>query len=98
VRGDHPLDKPGLLDQRFTQAGFGAVETIRLQAVFRLPRTQDYMEFVQTCAGPITQILERLNAAARKAAWAEIEAKLGAFQTSAGWEGPNELLITVGTR
>lgn len=92
------LGKPGAIADLFMQAGFGSVETIRLQAVFRLQSTREYVEFLRTSAGPIVQILARLNAAGRKTAWAEIEAKLGTFQTSAGWEGPNEVLVTVGTR
>ena len=57
-----------------------------------------YLDFIRTSAGPILQILSRLDAAAREAAWAEIEAKLSVFNTPAGWVGPNELLLTVGRR
>ena len=43
-------------------------------------------------------ILSKLDEAAKGSAWAEIEGKLNAFQTESGWAGPNELLLTVGTR
>ena len=59
---------------------------------------QDYLAFVRNSASPILQILERLDAPAREAAWAEIETKLSAFKTTDGWEGPNELLLTIGQR
>jgi SAM-dependent methyltransferase len=92
------LGKPGLIDDLFRQAGFSAVATTRVAAPFRLPSVADYLDFIRTSAGPILQILSRLDEAARDAAWAEIEAKLNAFSTPSGWEGPNELLLTTGQR
>jgi SAM-dependent methyltransferase len=93
------LGKPGLIDDLFRQAGFSQVATTKVMAPFRLPTVRDYLEFVRSSASPILQILARLDETARQAAWAEIENKLGAFNTPAGcWEGPNELLLTVGHR
>ena len=92
------LGKPGLIDELFRQAGFTRVATTRLMAPFRLPSAEDYLDFVRTSASPILQILGRLGVAERNAAWAEIRSKLSAFNTSAGWEGPNELLLTIGHR
>jgi ubiquinone/menaquinone biosynthesis C-methylase UbiE len=92
------LGKPGLIDDLFRQAGFSHVATTRLTAPFRLPSVKDYLDFVRESASPILQILSRLDEAARDAAWAEIEEKLSAFNTPTGWEGPNELLLTVGRR
>jgi SAM-dependent methyltransferase len=90
------LGKPGLIDELFRQAGFSRVATTKVMAPFRLPSVKDYLDFIRTSASPIPQILSRLDEAARDAAWAEIESKLCAFNTSGGWEGPNELLLTVG--
>ncbi len=56
------------------------------------------MEFLRSSTAPIPQILGRLDDAARVAAWADIEARLRAFETPDGWIGPNELLLTVGRR
>jgi SAM-dependent methyltransferase len=92
------LGKPGLIDELFRQAGFTDVRTSRVSAVFRLPSASDYVDFVRQSAGPILLILDKLDDAAKKAAWAEMTEKLGVFQTPSGWEGPNELLLTVGTR
>ena len=88
------LGKPGLINDLFRQAGFTAVATTKVVAPFRLPSVADYLDFIRTSAGPILQILSRLDGGARDAAWAEIEAKLSAFNTPSGWEGPNELLLT----
>ena len=92
------LGKPGLLDELFRQTGFSHVATTAMQAPFCLPSVRHYLEFVRSSASPILQILGRLDETARRAAWAEIESGLRQFDTSDGWEGPNELLLTVGSR
>jgi len=92
------LGKPGLIDELFQQAGFSRVATTKLTAPFSLPSVKDYLDFIRNSASPILQILARLDAPAKAAAWAEIESKLSAFNTADGWEGPNELLLTIGRR
>jgi len=92
------LGKPGLIDTLYRQAGFSGVATTRITAPFRLPAVEAYLDFIRTSASPIVGMLSRLDAAARDAAWAEIAEKLAAFNGPAGWEGPNELLLTVGQR
>ena len=92
------LGKPGLIDDLFREAVFSRVATTKVLAQFRLPSAKDYLDFIRTSASPILQMLGRLDDAARDAAWAEIEDKLSAFNTPSGWEGPNELLLTVGRR
>jgi len=92
------LGKPGLIDELFQQAGFSRVATTKLAAPFRLPSVEAYLDFVRNSASPILQILGRLDAPAKETAWAEIKTKLSAFNTADGWEGPNELLLTIGRR
>lgn len=92
------LGKPGLIDGLFRQAGFVRVATTQVEAPFRLPSVRHYLEFVRRSAGPILPILDHLDEAAKSAAWADFEGQLSAFNTYDGWEGPNELLLTVGHR
>lgn len=92
------LGKPGLLDELFRTAGFTAVTTTRIAAPFRLPSTEEYLAFVRTSASPVMQILDQLNPQVQEAAWAEMTHKLREFQSSDGWVGPNELLLTDGMR
>jgi SAM-dependent methyltransferase len=92
------LGKPGLVDELFQQAGFSRVATTKVTAPFRLPSVKDYLDFVRASASPILQILGRLDDAKRAATWTEIEQKLSTFNTPGGWEGPNELLLTIGYR
>lgn len=92
------LGKPGLLDDLFRQAGFTGVTTTRIPAPFRLSSAQEYLAFVRTSASPVMQILGQLNPPSQEAAWVEMKDRLRAFQTPAGWEGPNELLLADGTQ
>jgi len=92
------LGKPGLIDELFRQAGFSQVASTRVMAPFKLPSVDHYLDFIRTSASPILQILGQLDEAARDAAWADIKARLSMFDTAGGWEGPNELLLTVGCR
>jgi hypothetical protein len=82
----------------FRRAGFKDVATTTIDAPFRLPTARHYLEFVRASASPIQQILGRLDAGAADAAWAEMEECLRDFETPAGWEGPNELLLTAARR
>ncbi len=92
------LGKPGALDEMFRRAGFNDVATTKIDAPFRLPSAKDYLAFVRASASPIQQILGRLDSSAANAAWDEMEERLRVFETGAGWEGPNELLLTAGRR
>ena len=92
------LGKPGLAEELFRRAGFSHVASTRVTAPFKLPSVDHYLEFIRTSASPILQILGRLDQAARDAAWTDIKARLSVFNTPRGWEGPNELLLTLGRR
>jgi SAM-dependent methyltransferase len=92
------IGKAGLIDELFQQAGFSLVATTRLTAPFRLPSVKHYLAFVRNSATPILQILGRLDAQAKDTAWTDIESSLSVFNTAGGWEGPNELLLTIGRR
>jgi SAM-dependent methyltransferase len=92
------LGKPGLIDELFRAAGFRDVATTKLDAPFRLPSARAYLDFVRASASPIQQILARLEPAKRDAAWGAMEAGLARFHSAAGWEGPNELLLTAARR
>ncbi len=92
------LGKLGLIDELFKCAGFRDVATTAIDAPFRLPSARHYLDVVRDCASPILQILGQLDPSAAQAAWREMEERLDTFRTVAGWQGPNELLLTVGRR
>jgi len=92
------LGKPGLIDELFREAGFRDVATTRMDAPFRFPSAHDYLGFIRTSASPLQQILGKLGAEAADAAWADMEERLKVFETTEGWAGPNELLLTAARR
>ena len=92
------LGKPGLIDEMFRDVGFNDVATTRMDAPFRFPAARNYLDFIRTSASPLLQILGKLGAEAADAAWKEMEERLKVFETSEGWRGPNELLLTAARR
>jgi SAM-dependent methyltransferase len=92
------LGKPGLIDDLFRKAGFAGVATTAISAPFALESAAKYLDFIRTSASPIQNILGRLDRAAQDAAWAEMETALHRFDHAGSWIGPNELLLTCGTR
>ncbi|MEO8123347.1 MAG: class I SAM-dependent methyltransferase [Burkholderiales bacterium] len=92
------LGRPGRIDGLFHEAGFQDVATTAVDAVFHRPSVDDYIDFVRSSASPILQILAGLSEPAAAAAWNDIRAQLRVFDTSNGWEGPNELLLTAARR
>src|SRR5436309_2757730 len=75
------LGKPGLMDDLFREAGFDEIATTRIAAPVNLPAVSDYMKFIRTSAGPIVQIVKRLDAAKAEAAWADMEQALSRYET-----------------
>ncbi|VTU34231.1 Demethylmenaquinone methyltransferase [Variovorax sp. PBS-H4] len=92
------LARPGHIDALFHEAGFRDVATTAVDASFPMPSVDDYLAFVRSSASPILQILSGLGEEAANAAWDDIREQLRAFDTPAGWEGPNELLLTAARR
>ena len=91
------LGRPGLLASLLQSAGFVDIDLQTMAAPFRLPTSRDYVAFVRNSGTPIREILQRLPAAAQRAAWDDIERQLGVFTTSEGWVGPNRLLLCAAT-
>lgn len=92
------LGRPGRLDALFREAGFVDVASIALDAPFRLPSADRYVDFVRSSAGPIAEIVGRLGPARAEAAWADMREQLRAYDRDDGWAGPNELILTAGRR
>lgn len=92
------LGRPGHLDQLFVAAGFSEVSSFRIEAPFRLPSVDDYIEFLRTAAAPVMAMLSQLAPPAREAAWSDLRERLAQFQTPDGWTGPNTLLLTTGRK
>ena len=90
------LGRPGLLAQLLQDSGFDEVRIESIEAPFRLPSVQHYVQFLRSAAAPVMALLQPLPAAVQHAAWQEIAAELGVFSTADGWCGPNRLLLAAG--
>jgi SAM-dependent methyltransferase len=92
------LGSPGLLPELLHRAGFVDIEVRSLPAPMRLPSSRHYVEFVRSAGLPIVQLLAALPEPARRDAWDDMAAQLTRFDTSDGWQGPNELLLCAAAR
>jgi SAM-dependent methyltransferase len=96
--GPFSLGADGAIQSHFQEAGLQQVEVHRLNAPLRLPTVADCIRFEQESFGALHQMLAGLDASEQAAAWEEIASALARFQTPAGFAGPCELLVAVGTR
>ena len=91
------LGEPGLLSNLLNEAGFTDISVKPFAAPFFAPTVRHYVDFVRTSGSPIMEILTPLAPKAQDSVWRDIETQLDVFTTSTGWQGPNELLLCVGT-
>jgi len=92
------LSDPARLDALFAAAGFRDIATTAIDAPFHWPSARHYVDFIKASAGPVQASLARLDATAQEAAWQDITARLGAFETVDGFVAPHELLLTAARR
>ena len=96
--GPFSLGGPGVLENAFLAAGLRDVQIRLVRAPLRLGSAQECVRFEKESFGALHQMLSTLDPAQRDAAWAEIERELRAFEGPAGFEGPCELVVAVGTK
>ena len=96
--GPFSLGGEGVLADAFTQAGFRDVEAVTIDAPVRVPTAAECLAFEKESFGALHQMLGGLSDPEKDEAWAEIEETLGQFEGPAGFEGPCELVVAVGTR
>ena len=92
------LGQPGLMAELLHAAGFTDIKVRAVPAPMQLPSRQHYIDFVRSAGLPIMALLAPLSAAAQRDAWQDIGDQLDAFNTPAGWQGPNELLLCTALR
>lgn len=92
------LGRSGHLERLFRAEGFTSVSTFRIEAPFRLPTVDGYIDFLRAAAAPVRAILAPLAPEAREEAWQDIRSQLVRFQQGSEWVGPNTLLLTTGQK
>ena len=91
--GPFSLGGPGVLEAAYADAGFDDVDVRRLDAPLRFPSAAECVRFERESFGALHAMLAGVTPDERDQAWREIEAELGQFESSEGFEGPCELLI-----
>ena len=92
------LGRPGHLEQLFREEGFTDISTFHIEAPFRLPSVDGYVDFLKAAAAPVHAMLASLSPKARDEAWRDIRDQLTRFQSGSEWIGPNTLLLTTGRK
>jgi SAM-dependent methyltransferase len=95
--GPFSLGTPGALQGALTQAGFDEVSVHTIPAPLMLPTAADCVRFERESFGALHQMLTGLDESDREAVWHEIAARLEGFAGPAGFAGPCEMLVAVGT-
>ncbi len=96
--GPFSLGRPGVLESLLETAGFTDVRVEVVPAPLRMASAAECVRFERESFGALHQMMAGIDAAERPAVWAEIESKLGQFETAEGFVGPCELLVASGAK
>lgn len=96
--GPFSLGGPGVIEDLYARAGFADVEVRRVSAPLRMSSAAECLRFERESFGALHQMLAGLRENEREDAWDDIEHELSQFETSGGFEGPCELIVSAGTR
>jgi hypothetical protein len=94
----YALGEPGALDDLYGRTGFLNVSIHAAPIPRRFPSAADAVGNMRKGAGDLKELINRLNEADCKLAWAEIEAQFKPFEGPNGFEVPGEVLDGVGTK
>jgi hypothetical protein len=93
--GPFSLGGDGVLAVAFQQAGFRAVEVVRIDSPVRLASTAECVRFERESFGALHQMMSGLTDDERAQTWNEIETALREFETPHGFTAPCEMLVGV---
>jgi hypothetical protein len=96
--GPFSLSSRETITRLYESAGFTNVEFESVPAPIRLARAADCLAFERESFGALHQMLSGLDETGRKDAWDEVAAALAKFEGPAGFEGPCEMVVAVGTK
>lgn len=96
--GPFSLGSAGALVSLFESAGFTDARVDVVPAPLRMASAAECVRFERESFGALHQMLANVDPAERPAVWAEIETKLGEFETADGFVGPCELLVASGAK
>lgn len=95
--GPFSFGAPGAIEAVYRDAGFTSVQVRRVAAPLRMSSAAECVRFERESFGALHQMLSSLGESERADVWSEIEQELSQFETPDGFEGPCELIVSVGT-
>ena len=95
--GPFSFGAPGAIEAVYRDVGFTSVEVRRVAAPLRMSSAAECVRFERESFGALHQMLSSLSESERADVWSEIEQELSQFETPDGFEGPCELIVSVGT-
>jgi SAM-dependent methyltransferase len=96
--GPFSLGAPGRIEALFEAAGLVDIQVRKINAPVILPSAAECLRFEQESFGALHQMLGKFDEAAKAQAWAEVGAKLSAFETNGRFEGPCVMIAAVGRK
>jgi ubiquinone/menaquinone biosynthesis C-methylase UbiE len=96
--GPFSLGGAGVLEAAYREAGFREIAIRTVAAPLWMASTAEYLRFARESFGALHQMLAGVTEAERAATWEEITHALSPFEGAAGFVGPCELIIGVGTK
>jgi SAM-dependent methyltransferase len=94
--GPFSFGAPGAIEAVYRDAGFADVEVRRVPAPLRMSSAAECVRFERESFGALHQMIGSLSESERADVWSEIEQELSQFETAHGFEGPCELIVSVG--
>ena len=96
--GPFSLGGEGVLAAALEEAGFSDVQSVKIDAPVCLPTATECLAFEKESFGALHQMLGGLTDSEKDQAWTEIEESLRQFEGPAGFKGPCEMIVAVGTK
>jgi SAM-dependent methyltransferase len=94
--GPFSFGAPGAIEAVYRDAGSVDVEVRHVPAPVRMSSAAECVRFERESFGALHQMLASLSESERTDVWSEIEQQLSQFETPDGFEGPCELIVSVG--
>lgn len=95
--GPFSFGAAGVIEAAYGGGGFSDLEVRRVDAPVRMASAAECVRFERESFGALHQMMVGLSRPEREEAWTEIEHELSQLETTDGFEGPCELMVSVGT-
>ena len=96
--GPFSLGASGVLQGALQRAGFHDIQVRIISAPLRLRTASECVRFERESFGALHQMLAGVPESERPSVWQEIETELRTYENGAGFVGPCEMLVAVGTK